>query len=139
MTRRTLAFVKPNAVEAGHIGDIIGRYEKEGFAIRGLKMLKLSPLQASAFYAEHEGKYFFPRLIEFITSGPICALVLEAPEAIERNREVMGATDPDKAEPGTLRAAYAESMTKNAVHGSDSEASAAREIAFFFSEKELWL
>lgn len=137
MTSRTLAFIKPNAVEAGHTGDIIGRYEKEGFAIRGLKMLRLTPRQACAFYAEHEGKYFFDRLIDFITSGPVCALVLEAPDAVERNRKIMGATDPEKAEPGTLRAAYAESMTKNAVHGSDSEKSAQREISFFFSEKEL--
>jgi len=138
MTEQTLSMIKPNAVEAGNVGNILARFEKEGLRVAALKMKHLSRREARGFYAEHEGKPFFEGLVEFMTSGPMCALVLEGENAVERNREIMGATNPEKAAPGTLRALYADSMTKNAVHGSDSEASAAREIAYFFSSTEIF-
>ena len=138
MTEQTLSMIKPNAIEAGNLGNIIALFEKDGLRVAALKMKHLSPREARAFYAEHEGKPFFERLVDFMTSGPMCALVLEGDNAVDRNREIMGATDPAKAAPGTLRALYAESMTKNAVHGSDSTASATREIAFFFSRTEIF-
>ncbi len=138
MTEQTLSMIKPNAVEAGNLGNILARFEKEGLRVAALKMKHLSRREARGFYAEHEGKPFFEGLVEFMTSGPMCALVLEGENAVERNREIMGATNPEKAAPGTLRALYADSMTKNAVHGSDSEASAAREIAYFFSSTEIF-
>lgn len=134
MTERTLSMIKPNAVAAGNIGNIIGRFEKEGIKIAALKMMHLSQREAEAFYAEHKGKPFFEELVGFMSSAPMCALVLEGENVIEKNREIMGATDPSKAAPGTLRALYADSMTANAVHGSDSEKSAAREIGFFFPQ-----
>jgi nucleoside-diphosphate kinase len=138
MLEQTLSMIKPNAVDAGNIGNIISRFEKEGLKIAALRMKHLSRREAEAFYAEHRGKPFFERLVEFMSSGPMCALVLEGEDAIEKNREIMGATDPSKAAPGTLRALYASSMTRNAVHGSDSEKSAAREIAFFFPKLEIF-
>ncbi len=138
MLEQTLSMIKPNAVGAGHIGDIIARFEKEGLRIAALKMKHLAPREAEAFYAEHRGKPFFEGLVSFMTSGPMCAIVLEGEGAIEKNREIMGATDPAKAAPGTLRALYAASMTENAVHGSDSPKSAAREIPFFFPRLEIF-
>ncbi|MCP4603233.1 MAG: nucleoside-diphosphate kinase [Proteobacteria bacterium] len=138
MNERTLSMIKPNAVNKGNTGDILARFEKEGLKIAALKMMHLSKREAEAFYAEHAGKPFFEELVTFMSSGPMCALVLEGKEVIERNREIMGATDPSKAAPGTLRALYAASMTENAVHGSDSPKSAAREISFFFPEKEIF-
>ncbi|MCU0661975.1 MAG: nucleoside-diphosphate kinase [Myxococcota bacterium] len=132
MTEKTLSIIKPNAVADGHIGDIVARFEKADLKIAAMRMLHLSLREAEAFYAEHQGKPFFAGLVAFMTRGPIVAMVLEGEAAIERNREIMGATDPSKAEPGTLRALFARSMTENAVHGSDSVASAAREIGFFF-------
>jgi nucleoside-diphosphate kinase len=138
MLEQTLSMIKPNVVNAGNIGNIISRFEKEGLKVAALKMKHLSRREAGAFYAEHRGKPFFERLVEFMSSGPMCALVLEGEDAIEKNREIMGATDPSEAAPGTLRALYASSMTENAVHGSDSQKSAAREIAFFFSELEIF-
>lgn len=138
MSEKTLSMIKPNAVKAGHIGDIIARFEKEGLKIAALKMKHLSPRETEAFYAEHKGKPFFEGLVAFMTSGPMCALVLEGQGAIDKNRDIMGATNPEKAAPGTLRALYAASMTENAVHGSDSPASAAREIAFFFPSMEIF-
>jgi nucleoside-diphosphate kinase len=138
MRQKTLSMIKPNAVKAGRIGDIIGRFEKEGLKIAALKMKHLSSREAEGFYAEHKGKPFFPELVRFMTSGPMCALVLEGENAIEKNREIMGATDPKKAAPGTLRALYAASMTENAVHGSDSKASAEREIGYFFPALEIF-
>ena len=134
MTERTLSMIKPNAVAAGNIGNIIARFEKEGIKIAALKMMHLSKREAEAFYAEHNGKPFFAELVGFMSSAPMCALVLEGDNVIEKNREIMGATDPSKAAPGTLRALYAESMTANAVHGSDSPTSAGREIGFFFPQ-----
>lgn len=138
MTEQTLSMIKPNAVEAGNLGNILARFEKEGLRVAALKMKHLCVREAQGFYAEHEGKPFFEGLVAFMTSGPMCALVLEGENAVERNREIMGATDPAKAAPGTLRALYADNMTKNAVHGSDSPASAAREIAYFFSQTEIF-
>ena len=134
MNERTLSMIKPNAVVAGHIGEIIARFEGAGLRVASLRMLHLSTREAEAFYAEHDGKPFFERLVAFMSSGPMCAIVLEGNDAIEKNREIMGATDPAMAAPGTLRALYAENMTKNAVHGSDSPRSATREISFFFPE-----
>ncbi len=126
--------IKPNAVRDANVGNILARFEKEGLKIAALKMMHLSQREAEAFYAEHAGKPFFDELVGFMSSGPMCALVLEGEGVIEKNREIMGATDPSKAAPGTLRALYAGSMTENAVHGSDSPKSAAREISFFFPE-----
>jgi nucleoside-diphosphate kinase len=138
MLEQTLSMIKPNAVSAGNIGDIISRFEKEGLKVAALKMKHLSRREAEAFYAEHRGKPFFERLVEFMSSGPLCALVLEGEDAIEKNREIMGATDPAKAASGTLRALYASTMTQNAVHGSDAPKSAAREVAFFFPKLEIF-
>lgn len=137
MTERTLSMIKPNAVRACNIGNILARFEKEGLKIAALKMMHLSKRQAEAFYAEHKGKPFFEELVGFMSSAPMCALVLEGDGVIEKNREIMGATDPAKAAPGTLRALYANGMTENAVHGSDSPTSAAREVSFFFPEMEI--
>ena len=130
--------IKPNAIETKNLGNILARFEKDGLRIAALKMTHLSTRDAKAFYAEHEGKPFFERLVTFMTTGPICVLVLEGHNAVERSREIMGATDPTEAAPGTLRALYAENVTKNAVHGSDSTESAAREIPFFFSSTEIF-
>ena len=136
MIERTLSMIKPDAVQDKHIGDILQKFEQAGLTIAGLKMMHLTRGRAEAFYAEHKGKDFFERLICFMTAGPMCALILEGEEAIARNRAIMGATDPNKAEAGTLRALYADNVTINAVHGSDSPKSAAREIGFFFPEAE---
>ncbi|EKO3412872.1 nucleoside-diphosphate kinase [Vibrio fluvialis] len=134
---RTFSIIKPDAVERNLIGEIYHRIEKAGLRIIAAKMLHLTEEQASGFYAEHEGKEFFPALKEFMTSGPIMVQVLEGENAIARYRELMGKTNPEEAACGTLRADYAISMRLNSVHGSDSQASAAREIEFFFPESEL--
>ncbi len=133
---RTLSIVKPNAVRKNVIGSIYARFEAEGLRIVAAKMIRMSRQRAEDFYREHEAKPFFDNLCEFMSSGPICVQVLEGEDAISRNREVMGATDPAKAEPGTLRALYADSLDENAVHGSDSPQSAEREIDFFFAPDE---
>ncbi len=134
---RTFSIVKPNAVAKNVIGAIYARFESAGFIIVAAKMVRLSHEQAEGFYAEHRGKPFFDGLISFMTSGPIMVQVLEGEDAIRRNREIMGATNPSAALAGTLRSDYADGLTENAVHGSDSPASAEREIAYFFSEDEL--
>ena len=134
---RTLSIVKPDAVAKNVVGEIYSRFEKAGLQIIAAKMLRLSREQAEGFYAEHKGRPFFPALVDFMTSGPVTVQVLEGEGAIAKNRELMGATNPKEAEAGTIRADFAESIDANAVHGSDSEASAAREIAFFFSELEI--
>ncbi|EFE95860.1 MULTISPECIES: nucleoside-diphosphate kinase [Serratia] len=134
---RTFSIVKPNSVANNDIGAIYARFERAGFKIIAAKMLKLTREQAEGFYAEHKGRPFFDGLVEFMTSGPIMVQVLEAENAIQRNRDIMGATNPDNALAGTLRADYADSFTANAVHGSDSAESAAREIAYFFNESEI--
>ncbi|ELA7921704.1 nucleoside-diphosphate kinase [Vibrio alginolyticus] len=135
---RTFSIIKPDAVERNLIGEIYNRIEKAGLRIIAAKMVHLTEDQASGFYAEHEGKEFFPPLKEFMTSGPIMVQVLEGENAITRYRELMGKTNPEDAACGTLRADYALSMRHNSVHGSDSPESAAREIEFFFPESEVF-
>ncbi len=134
---RTLSIVKPDAVGKNVIGEIYSRFEREGLKIIALKMLHLSRDEAEGFYAEHKGKGFFEPLMEFMTSGPICVQVLEGEEAIQTNRTLMGATNPQEADPGTIRADFASTVDANAVHGSDSATSAAREIAYFFSQDQI--
>ena len=134
---RTFSIIKPNSVANNDIGAIYARFERAGFTIIASKMLKLTKEQAEGFYAEHKGRPFFDGLVEFMTSGPIMVQVLEGENAVQRNRDIMGATNPDNALAGTLRADYADSFTENGTHGSDSVESAAREIAFFFAEGEV--
>ncbi|AOV96050.1 nucleoside-diphosphate kinase [Edwardsiella hoshinae] len=134
---RTFSIVKPNAVAKNVIGAIYARFEAAGLKIVAAKMVHLTREQAEGFYAEHRERPFFTGLVNFMTSGPIMVQVLEGEEAVRRNREIMGATNPENALAGTLRADYADSLTENAVHGSDSPASAEREIAYFFSADEL--
>lgn len=136
-TERTLSILKPNSVRKNNIGVIYSRFESAGLNIIAAKMLHFTREQAAGFYAEHQGKPFFDNLLNFITSGPVMVQVLEGKDAVRRYRELMGATDPSKAFAGTLRADYADSVTENAVHGSDSAESAAREIAYFFSDGEI--
>ncbi|MCC7278132.1 MAG: nucleoside-diphosphate kinase [Chromatiaceae bacterium] len=131
---RTFSIIKPDAVAKNHIGDIYQRFEQGGLRIIAARMLHLSREQASAFYAVHQARPFFGDLVDFMTSGPIMVQVLEGENAIARNRELMGATDPAKAAPGTIRADFAQEVTENAVHGSDGPDTAAVEIAFFFPE-----
>ena len=135
---RTLSIVKPDAVaKPGAIGEILRRVEAAGLRVIGLKMLQLTEQQARGFYAVHKARPFFGSLVEFMTSGPCITLVLEKDNAIASLRELMGATDPAKAAPGTIRKDFAESIEANSVHGSDSAENAAIEIAFFFSGLEL--
>ncbi len=135
--QRTFSIVKPDAVGKDLIGAIYSRIEASGLKIIAAKMLQLTREQAEGFYAEHKGKPFFEPLIEFMTSGPVMVQVLEGESAITYYRELMGTTNPETAAAGTLRRDYAESMRFNAVHGSDSPESAAREIAYFFTENEI--
>ena len=134
---RTFSIIKPDAVGRNLIGDIYHRFENAGLCILAAKMLHLTREQAEGFYAEHQGKPFFDPLIKYMTSGPIMVQVLEGEEAIRRHREVIGATDPKKAQAGTIRADYAASVQQNAVHGSDSIPSSEREIAYFFTDCEI--
>ncbi len=133
-TEKTLSIIKPNAVAKNAIGAICARFEDAGLRIVAARMLHLSREQAVAFYAVHEGKPFFEELVSFMTSGPVLAMALEGEDAIAKNRELMGATNPAKAGPGTIRADFADSFTENAVHGSDAPDTAEVEIAFFFPE-----
>lgn len=135
---RTLSIIKPSAVAKNVIGAIIQRFESTRLTVVGAKMLQLPREKAEGFYAEHKGKPFFDSLVDFMISGPILVQVLEGEDAVRRNREIMGATNPANALAGTLRADYAESFTENAVHGSDSSESAAREIAYFFADGEVF-
>ena len=134
---RTLSIIKPDAVAKNVIGKIYSRFEANGLRIVASRMLQLSDGVAGGFYAEHAERPFYPALIEFMTSGPVVVQVLEGESAISKNRELMGATNPQEAEAGTIRADFATSIDANAVHGSDSAQSAAREIAYFFAESEL--
>ena len=134
---RTLSIVKPDAVTRNLIGEIYSRFEKNGLAIVAAKMLRPSEAQAQGFYAEHKERPFFGDLVSYMTSGPVVVQVLEGKGAIAKNRELMGATNPKNAAPGTIRADFAESVEANAVHGSDSPESAAREIAYFFKADEI--
>ncbi len=134
---RTLAIIKPDATRAGKAGKILAHLEQEGFRILGARMLRLSQEQAGEFYAVHRERPFYPELVEFMTSGPVLSLALEAENAVSRLRQVIGATDPAEAAEGTIRRLFAESKGRNAIHASDSDENAAREINFFFSEVEL--
>lgn len=136
-TERTLSIIKPDAVAKNVIGEILTRFEKAGLQIVACKMLHLTQDQAEGFYAEHRERPFFPDLVAFMTSGPVVVQVLEGESAVSKNRDLMGATNPKEAEPGTIRADFAQSIDANAVHGSDSSASAEREIAYFFNDKEI--
>ncbi|MCZ6833016.1 MAG: nucleoside-diphosphate kinase [Acidobacteria bacterium] len=133
----TLAIVKPDAVAAGHLGGILDRILKEGFRIAGLKMRRLSQDQAEGFYAVHRERPFFADLTRFMTSGPVVMMVLERPDAIATWRRLMGATDPAKAEDGTLRKEFGTNVERNATHGSDAPETSATEIAYFFNMLEI--
>lgn len=135
--QRTFSIIKPDAVSRNLIGQITQRFEENGLSVIASKMIRLTPEQAESFYAEHKGRDFYEPLVTFMTSAPIVVQVLEGEDAIAKNRQIMGVTDPAKADPGTIRADFALSVRENSVHGSDSPESAAREIAFFFEEQEL--
>jgi nucleoside-diphosphate kinase len=130
---RTFSIIKPDAVAKNVIGEIISRFEKNGLRIVAMKMLHLTRAQAEGFYAVHKERPFYKDLVEFMTSGPVVVQVLEGENAIKKNRELMGATNPADAAPGTIRADFAKTVDENAVHGSDAAETAAQEIAFFFS------
>jgi nucleoside-diphosphate kinase len=134
---RTYLMVKPDGVQRGLAGEIIARFEKKGFKIAALKMLRISRKLAEKHYGEHEGKPFFEKLVGFITSGPVVAMVIEGKDAISAARKMMGETDPLKALPGTIRGSYGIDIGRNIIHGSDSPESAQKEIALFFKEEEL--
>ena len=134
---RTLSIIKPDAVAKNVIGEIIARFEQAGLTIVAAKMLHLTKEQAEGFYAEHKERPFFGALVEFMTSGPVVVQVLEGEGAVLKNRELMGATNPQEAEAGTIRSDFAKSIDANAVHGSDSTESAAREVAYFFEDSEI--
>ncbi len=134
---RTLSIIKPDAVKAQNIGNIIARLESEGLRIAAAKKIQLDRRMAEGFYAEHKGRGFFDELVTFMCSGPVVVMALEGEDAIARYRTIMGATNPANAAEGTLRKLYASSVGENAVHGSDSPASAAREVAYFFASTEV--
>jgi nucleoside-diphosphate kinase len=134
----TLSIIKPDGVQNNHIGNIIDRFESAGLRIAGLKMLRLTREQGEQFYAVHKERPFFDELADYISSGPIVVIALEGPGAIAKNRELMGATNPSEAAAGTIRADFAESIGKNTVHGSDAPETAKTEVAFFFSDEELF-
>lgn len=134
--RHTLAIIKPDAVASGKAGSVFAHLEAAGFTVRAARMVRLNRAQAEAFYAVHNERPFFESLVSFMTSGPAIPLVLEADGAVLKLRDVIGATDPAEAAPGTVRKLFAESKERNAIHASDSDENAAREIAFFFSESE---
>jgi nucleoside-diphosphate kinase len=133
----TLAILKPDTVAAGHCGKVLAHLEREGFKLRGLRVLHLTQAQAEGFYAVHRERPFFGSLVAFMTEGPVIPVALERDNAVAHLRQVMGATDVAKAEVGTLRKLYGTSIERNAIHGSDSPANAALELAFFFSAAEL--
>ncbi|ACR12889.1 nucleoside diphosphate kinase [Teredinibacter turnerae T7901] len=135
---KTLSIVKPNAVKKNVIGDIYSRFEKAGLKIVAAKMTQLDDDRAGGFYEEHKARPFFGELVEFMTSGPVLIQVLEGENAVALNREIMGATNPENAAEGTIRKDFADSLSENAVHGSDSTESAAREIAYFFDAAEIF-
>ena len=135
--QQTLSIIKPDAVKKNVIGKIIDRFESNGLRIAAMKKVQLSKKDAEQFYAVHSERPFFADLVEFMTSGPVVVMVLEGEDAVAKNRNLMGATNPKEAEAGTIRADFADSIDANAVHGSDSVENAAVEIAFFFSEREI--
>ena len=134
---RTLSIIKPDAVGKNIIGQIYSRFESAGLRIAAARMIQLSDSSAGGFYAEHKGWPFYDDLVKFMTSGPVMVQVLEGEDAIAKNRELMGATNPQEAAAGTIRADFAETIDANAVHGSDSPESAAREVAYFFPASEV--
>ena len=134
---RTLSIIKPDAVAKNIIGKIYSRFEKAGLKIVASKMIHMDEAKVGGFYAEHEGRPFYPNLVAFMTSGPVVVQVLEGENAVLLNRELMGATNPEEADDGTIRADFAEAIDRNAVHGSDSTTSAAREVSYFFSDDEI--
>lgn len=136
---KTLSIIKPDATKKNVIGKIIDRFESAGLKVVAAKLVQLDKAKAGGFYAEHEGKPFYDNLVEYMTSGPVVVQVLYGPNAIAKNRELMGATNPQEAETGTIRADFAESIDANAVHGSDSPESATREISYFFNEDEIFV
>ncbi|MFN8370458.1 MAG: nucleoside-diphosphate kinase [Bacteriovoracaceae bacterium] len=136
-TQKTFGIVKPNATNDNNIGNILNCFEKEGLKIVAMKLVRLSKEKAEGFYIEHKDRPFFASLVSFMTSGPVVLYVLEGENAVMKNREIMGATNPAQAAPGTIRKLYASSIEANAVHGSDSAASAEREIAYFFEKSEI--
>ncbi len=137
MSNRTFTIIKPDSVRKGNFGKIISRIEGEGFRILGLKKASLSRTQAEGFYAVHRERPFFGSLVEYMTSGPVYVAALERDSAVPHLRQIMGATDPTKADAGTIRKDFGESIEQNAIHGSDSDENAKIEIAFFFAESEL--
>lgn len=136
-TEQTLSIIKPDAVGKNHIGDIISRFEKAGLRIVAAKMMHLTKTKAEGFYAVHKGRPFFDDLVNFMTTGPVLIMVLEGDNAIAKNRDIMGATDPKKAAPKTIRADFAKDIEENAVHGSDAPETAKTEIAYFFKSEEI--
>ena len=136
--QRTLSIIKPDATSKNIIGKIIDRFEESGLKIIAGKLMHMDKEKAAGFYAEHDGKPFFPNLVEYMTSAPVFVQVLEGDNAVSKNRELMGATNPNDADPGTIRADFAEKIDANAVHGSDSAESATREIAYFFDDNEIF-
>ena len=136
--QRTLSIIKPDATSKNIIGKIIDRFEENGLKVVAGKLICMDQAKAAGFYAEHEGRPFFPNLVEYMTSAPVFVQVLEGDNAVLKNRELMGATNPSEADPGTIRADFAETIDANAVHGSDSTDSAAREISYFFDDNEIF-
>ena len=136
--QRTLSIIKPDATSKNIIGKIIERFEENGLKIVAGKLIHMSKEKAAGFYAEQDGKPFFPNLVEYMTSAPVFVQVLEGDNAISKNRELMGATNPNDADPGTIRADFAETIDANAVHGSDSIESATKEINYFFDDAEIF-
>ncbi|MGA7674522.1 MAG: nucleoside-diphosphate kinase [Rhizomicrobium sp.] len=134
---RTLSIIKPDATRRNLTGEIVARFEKAGLRVVAQRRIRLSQAQAQAFYAVHAARPFYKSLVEFMTSGPVVVQVLEGESAIAKNREVMGATDPSKAAPGTIRKDFAQSIEANSVHGSDAPETAANEIKFFFSDLDI--
>jgi nucleoside-diphosphate kinase len=134
---RTLSIIKPNSVQDNNIGNIIAKFENEGLRISAARLVNLTKEKAEGFYIEHKERPFFNSLVNFMTSGPVILMVLEGEEAVVRNREIMGATNPSEAAEGTLRKLYAKSIEENAVHGSDSLNSAEREISYFFEKSDI--
>lgn len=134
---RTLSIVKPDAVESGHIGDILEYFEHDGLKIVAAKLIRLTPEQAKEFYAVHKSRPFYNDLIAYMTSGPVLVQVLEGEDAIARNRQIMGPTNPEQAQEGTIRHDFGTDIQRNAVHGSDSPEAAKKEISFFFKDNEI--
>ena len=135
--QRTLSIIKPDGVSRGLIGEVVGRFEKNGIHIAGMKMIRMTQVQAEGFYHVHRNKPFFNSLTRFMSSGPVVVMALEGENIIEKNRKLMGATDPKNAEPGTIRRDFATEIEKNVVHGSDSPESATFEIGYFFNRFEI--